>query len=455
MIDLFTLEDEVIVSLKLSVINYNLFFNKTKSLEPVVKYLINSLNLTKEIDIDIIRSIVTNTARMIRSGGKGLSIPRNNNFYSGKHNKQKLSRTAMFRVLDQLEGLGYLTNYKGYALINKENGEIEESERSFTIIEDKMSCLFTKLNLLCCVSNSMDKSEIIIRDRETHEDKSLRGVTGVAELKQKVKELNTVLDANEISYCGNRVPEVYYSRIFADDLSHAGRFYSSDGRMSCLQQRYRSQLKINNEPVVELDYSSLHASMLYETIKDFDLPDDFKAYQADISKYVTVDKNKVEEFKKKHNLKSYDPIKNLCKKVLLVSLNIRGDIRNAAGAVTADIRSDWKCKNEADKKYVGLCFTKVDGEEHIFSKDICSAVLEHNYMIADYFYSDAGIMLQYRDSTIAQFVVDEFVADGEAILVYHDSFVVRESLEQKLETCMKKAYKYVVGSDRYCKIDKK
>ena len=132
-----------------------------------------------------------------------------------------------------------------------------------------------------------------------------------------------MLDANEISYCGNRVPEVYYSRIFADDLSHAGRFYSSDGRMSCLQQRYRSQLKINNEPVVELDYSSLHASMLYETIKDFDLPDDFKAYQADISKYVTGDKNKVEEFKKKHNLKSYDPIKNLCKKVLLVSLNIR------------------------------------------------------------------------------------------------------------------------------------
>ena len=182
MIDLFTLEDEVIVSLKLSVINYNLFFNKTRSLEPVVKYLVNSLNLTKEIDIDIIRSIVTNTARMIRSGGKGLSIPRNNNFYSGKHNKQKLSRTAMFRVLDQLEGLGYLTNYKGYALINKENGEIEESERSFTIIEDKMSCLFTKLNLLCCVSNSMDKSEIIIRDRETQEDKSLRGVSGVAEL---------------------------------------------------------------------------------------------------------------------------------------------------------------------------------------------------------------------------------------------------------------------------------
>lgn len=455
MIDLYSLEEEIIVSLKLSVLNYNMFYNKTKVLEPVVNYLTTTLQLTKTIDINVIRSIVTNTARVIRSGGKGLSIPRRSLCYSGEHNKQCISRTAMFRVLDKLEEEGFVVNYKGFAVIDKGTGEVLNSERSFTIITDKLSNLFVSINLLCCVSNSMDKSEIIIRDRETHEDKSLRGVSGVAELKQKVKELNTVLDANEISYCGNRVPEIYYFRIFADDLSHAGRFYSSDGRMSCLQQRYRSQLKINNEPVVELDYSSLHASMLYETIKDFDLPDDFKAYQADISKYVTVDRNKVEEFKKKHNLKSYDPVKNLCKKVLLVSLNIRGDIRNAAGAVTADIRSDWKCKNEADKKYVGLCFTKVDGKEHIFSKDICSAVLEHNYMIADYFYSDAGIMLQYRDSTIAQFVVDEFVADGEAILVYHDSFVVRESLEQKLETCMKKAYKYVVGSDRYCKIDKK
>ena len=171
--------------------------------------------------------------------------------------------------------------------------------------------------------------------------------------------------------------------------------------------------------------------------------------------YIVLKPKAVEHFKKKHNLKSYDPIKNLCKKVLLVSLNTRGDIRNASGAIIADIRSDWKCKNEADKKYVGLCFTKIDGKEHIFSKDICAAVLEHNYLIADYFYSDAGIMLQYRDSTIAQFVVDEFVAEGEAILVYHDSFIVRESLEQKLESCMKRAYKFVVGSDRYCKIDKK
>lgn len=79
-------------------------------------------------------------------------------------------------------------------------GGVLEHEYFEVVIEDKMSCLFTKLNLLCCVSNSMDKSEIIIRDRETHEDKSLRGVTGVAELKQKVKELNIVLDANVLNF---------------------------------------------------------------------------------------------------------------------------------------------------------------------------------------------------------------------------------------------------------------
>lgn len=455
MIDLSLLEDHVIIGLRLSVINYNLFYNKTKALEPVVTSLVKGLNITKENDTKIIRSVVTNVARTLRLGGRGLSIPRDNNFYSGKHNKQNLSRRSMFRILDSLEEQGYVTNYVGYVKIDYGTGELVASERSFTILTEKFMCLFDRVNLLCCVSKSREKPEIIIRDRETKEDKSLCGVDGVTDLRKKIKELNDVLDSNEISYCGNRIPEVYYSRIFSDDLKHAGRFYDSDGRMSCLQQRYRSQLMINNEPVVELDYSSLHASMLYEEVEDYDLPEGFKAYQADISKYVIVSQKEVEEFKEKHQLNSYDPVKNLCKKILLISLNIRSNIQGAAAAILADIRNDRKSPSEADKKYVGLHFTEIDGKEHIFAKDLCAAVLEHNFPISDYFYSDVGVVLQYKDSTIAQFVVDEFVASGEAILVYHDSFIVRESLEQKLYDSMKRAYKYVVGSDRYCKIDKK
>jgi hypothetical protein len=67
MIDLYSLEEEIIVSLKLSVLNYNMFYNKTKVLEPVVNYLTTTLQLTKTIDINVIRSIVTNTARVPKS----------------------------------------------------------------------------------------------------------------------------------------------------------------------------------------------------------------------------------------------------------------------------------------------------------------------------------------------------------------------------------------------------
>jgi hypothetical protein len=35
------------------------------------------------------------------------------------------------------------------------------------------------------------------------------------------------------------------------------------------------------------------------------------------------------------------------------------------------------------------------------------------------------------------------------------SFIVKKSLEEKLETSMSKAYTYVVGSNMNCKIDKK
>ena len=44
---------------RLSVLNYNLFFNRTKTLEPVVKYLVDNLNLQKEIEWLNIASVST------------------------------------------------------------------------------------------------------------------------------------------------------------------------------------------------------------------------------------------------------------------------------------------------------------------------------------------------------------------------------------------------------------
>ena len=60
-----------------------------------------------------------------------------------------------------------------------------------------------------------------------------------------------------------------------------------------------------------------------------------------------------------------------------------------------------------------------------------------------------------KDSNISSSVVEKLLNAGEPVLIYHDSFIVRESDAGLLYNAMKEAWGEEMGSNKFCKIEKK
>ena len=139
-------------------------------------------------------------------------------------------------------------------------------------------------------------------------------------------------------------------------------------------------------------------------------------------------------------------MRNFLKRALLISLNAIDRIQ-ASAALRSRFRLDRERIPEY-REFVGI-------DNNVQSWQVCDAVKEHNYLIEDYFYNDIGFKLMNKDSNIAARVVDTMLANDEPVLIYHDSFVVRESAEELLYNAMRDSWKSEVGDNKFCKIEKK
>lgn len=189
-------------------------------------------------------------------------------------------------------------------------------------------------------------------------------------------------------------------RIFNySSLTLGGRFYGSAvQRLS--KQGVRRHLLIDGEPATECDFSAIHGRMLYARL-GVDYRDD---------PYVIpgVDREGA-------------------KLLYLICINARSRMQ-AIGAVRE--RQDCgKLRSQlAPSALVGL-FEK----KHSSIMPFCYT--EHG----------AGIALQYKDSQIAEEILLEFAAMGEACIPIHDSFIVKSSQRQLLIDAMRRAYMKHVG----------
>ncbi|MCY1435890.1 hypothetical protein D9M71_519980 [compost metagenome] len=86
---------------------------------------------------------------------------------------------------------------------------------------------------------------------------------------------------------------------------------------------------------------------------------------------------------------------------------------------------------------------------------VLEAVQSHNDFISEHFFSDAGITLQNIDSKIMMRIVGAMGAKGHTVLAYHDSCLVKASVEEDLREAMFLAWETVLGDTTFCKVDKK
>ncbi|MNF89925.1 hypothetical protein D3C84_724730 [compost metagenome] len=281
---------------------------------------------------------------------------------------------------------------------------------------------------------------------------STKGKVGVKEVRKEMIGYNDSLQGADITFRGEPIADVQYKRVFLDSLHVAGRVYAQGGGVQLLPQHLRSEeLKIDGEPVVELDFSAIHPNICYQLLYSgdgFNVRDakgeDFSPYGADLS-FISVNQKLKEEIEKQTG-KDHNPLRQLAKLAILIGMN-SVDKQSALGAMSSKILADRK-KPKMEQDFYAIT-------ESIPVGKILDAIQEHNDFIGKKFFSDQGVFLQNIDSKIMMEIIGTMIQKGHTVLAYHDSCVVKASAENDLKEAMYTGWKEVLGDTTFCKVDKK
>ena len=458
MINMHELQEEEVLKLRLQSTHYNIHYHDAKKYRKIVDTII------RECGVNLCRKevmcFVTNVARAISFRASSLMIPRDHKWYSG--NPQKISCRKMCAVLDYLSENGYLVGYRGGFL-----RDMSSKILSIYVFTDKLVDMFKGVD----TSKEIDYHPlVVIKDRATGEIKSSRGVAGCGEITKKLQKYNNVLKTAKITFNGVELPYQIYFRSFSDNTITCGRFYNTVGGIQTMSQKQRSELKINGEDVVELDFKAMHPSILYEwkwqdeperveKWIDFMFNGDYDPYKVTVgSKLLEVDESLVLEYKIKHDLRKYDPLRNLIKYCVMVSLNASNHMA-ACRALTDEFYSEvkkWGKEDTGEFKYYGIINPKDFNNVKTFPASFfCTACMNANRPIQEYFYQDKGVELQFTDSEIMFRVLNSLAEIGEPAFSEHDSVIVRKSIKAQAKQLLRDAYFSVVGSDKFCIIEEK
>jgi hypothetical protein len=182
-------------------------------------------------------------------------------------------------------------------------------------------------------------------------------------------------------------------------FDEGGRFYGGWWQQIPNDPRkgteYRRHVTIDGEPTVELDFSGLHPRMLYAEI-GLELSDD------------PYDVGQPAEY--------------------------RATVKQAFNAMINAGERGVEEPDDYDAQAMGMTFDQL--QQRIKAK---------HEPIAGFFFTGAGLRLQYRDSRIAERVMMHFARQGIPCLSIHDSFIVQERYARELETVMRETAREEVG----------
>ena len=387
----------------------------------------------------------SNVSRSLRNGHKGLKVRLRAEYWSG--NVAGIGYRKVKEVIEWFEYNDYITVYLG-------NSDYRAEWKSYpTIVKfnQKLIDLLDMEKVRLFVPEERLKSTLLVKDRSTKEELTFEATEETVKMEAEMVKYNDSFRDVLIEFNGQEVPTLEYKRSFSGDLYKGGRLFAHGGSIQLLPEKFRLEyLTLDKEPVCEIDYKAIHACILYENIalKDENIyrlaKKGFDPYAAD-SSVVEVDEKAIVKHKIKHDIKKYDPVRNLFKISLMMALNCDSGTK-ARQSINHELFKDSKLE-EADRRYIGL--VNPDAES------VLDALCDHNELIQDYFYRDYGIVLQNIDSKIALRVIDYLIQEGHTCLAYHDSFAVKESIEPFLEFAMHAAWKDILGENKFCFTERK
>ena len=336
---------------------------------------------------------------------------RNNNDYkeSKRYNLNKISARPLKFLVDSLEKHGWVdTSQWYYDKKNEENrwcSRMRPSKKLFqTFKEFKITpkCIYRKP--VDCI-RLKDSKERLVEYTDTPTTNSMRNKLFAYNnllLKTRIKikrnkNVNRYLELHPVNF-----KNIEYYRVFNDSsFELGGRFYGA--WWVTLSKDSRGNITLNGEKTIELDYSSIGIHLLYS--------------QENLNYYDLNDPNS-----DPYTLKGIDPEeREVNKKIITFALNMSPGDRHRKFVYT--VRK--KIKKTNDKRSIlgikKLLNVPTPREVHkrlrIFE--------EENIPIKHHLFTSVGTKLQFKDSCIAESVIERMVSMRIPILVIHDSFIVQ------------------------------
>ena len=430
--------------------------NKAIHLDLLLSYKDEGLNiLVKELNNEIrnkdlisgrkrliktqIQVLICNLVRAQNTKNKWLALDRAKNRFTFNKNcrykAQSLVTYKIVKVVDALVKAEYLFQHKGYSHENLGGyrTRIRCTDKLVKMLETQniTSHLIVHAETQECIILRSNKKAIPYEDNR-HTNRMRRELTAYNNvLRNNLIHIPTVKDQTlfikgEACYPFNNF-QLFTVRSFNDDFSKGGRYYRN--AVVTLPKAWRSRLRINNRPIVEIDFSAMHLILLYA----YALKQDYwlsRDNETDPYLFGYSDILRVE-----YGFSDIDhkPIRKLIKSFFMYAINTKS--KDEALKVL---------KHKQKSLWTQIEQIIIEKNVSCTVEDLLERFLIKHAPIKDHIFTNAGINLQNIDSRISEKVIFNFTKKNIPVYNLHDSNIAQTRYKTLLIKEMDFAYKSVM-----------
>lgn len=289
-------------------------------------------------------------------------------------------------------------------------------------LTDQVLSLFTPI-----IDNKYEKVENVLKVKDSNKKLITFPTTHKTDfIVASMDNYNELANNSVVTIDGER-KFLQVSRVFNNStFNNGGRIYTEGGDIQCAKVELAKTVCINGKITSELDFKSLHPSLLAD-LKGIAM-DGHDPYMIDLEGYTA----------------------EVCRVMAKLGVMCAINCKSKAGAISA--------LNKAINKNLvwGDLFKQGDVPDmRIPSSRVINQLIKHNPQLDDQWFKSRGIELQVVDSDIAMYVLNYFTDKGILLIPKHDSFIFDSDHIEEVSLVMKQSYLKVVGSAMNCRVEEK